>query len=58
MSNEAVCRRHLCGEDNAAMPYAEKSIAGKNKKHSENLKSITPEQDKSVVEIRRFFVTS
>ena len=22
MSNEAVCRRHLCGEDKAAVPYA------------------------------------
>ena len=28
----------------------------KNRRHSENIKSITSEQDKSVVEIRRFFV--
>ena len=37
------------------VPSAKKSVASKNRKHSENLKSITSEQDKSVVAIWRFF---
>lgn len=36
-------------------PLLKKSVASKNRKHSENLKSITSEQDKSVVAIWRFF---
>ena len=38
------------------VPSAKKSVASKNRKHSENLKSITSEQDKSVVGIRRFLL--
>lgn len=59
MSDKAVYRLYLCGEDKAAVPsLLKKSVASKNRKHSKNLKSITSEQDKSVVEIRRFLLSS